>query len=281
MLIGLFRLVFANLVFLPVLGAPMPAKSQEDGDLYGDSHFREERGVNQYTAPSIEKLFQMLDSLKPIPSRELARPPQPLRLDNRIKYALSFGVLIGDGFLAVEEEDTKVIEPLGRELLRRAKGLGVQQRVNRHSKQLLELAKQSKWEALRKELIVTQKDVENAMLDLRDEEMAHLLSLGGWIRGLEIAAVSVAADWTPERAAKLQQMDLLDYFLQRLDTLSPAFKSNPLISRIDTALQDVHQKLAGKQPLSKEDISAIGDTARELVSLIDQQPASPGTAPRY
>src|SRR5262249_5418004 len=241
MFIGLSRLVFVNLVFVMPLAVLWTATAQDEGDLYRDSHFREEQGVNQYTAPSIDKLFEMLDSLRPIPNQELAHPPQPLRLDNRIRYALSFGVLIGDGFLAVEAEDTKAIEPLGRDLLRRAKGVGVQQRVNRQSKELLELAKRSDWKALRKELIATQNDVENAMLDLRDEEMAHLISLGGWIRGLEIAAASVAADWTPERVAKLRQMDLLEYFLQRLDTLSPPLKSTPLLSRFLHAPPHLHQ----------------------------------------
>ena len=105
-------------------------EAQEDSDMSTDSHFREELGVNQYTTPSIEQLFNTLDSLKPIPIQELTRPPRALRLDNRVKFALSFGVLIGDGFLAVEGEEVKAIEPLGRELLRRAKGLGVQQRVS-------------------------------------------------------------------------------------------------------------------------------------------------------
>ena len=65
----------------------------------GDSHFREELGVNQYTTPSIEQLFNTLDSLKPIPIQELTRPPRALHLDNRVKFALSFGVLIGDEHL--------------------------------------------------------------------------------------------------------------------------------------------------------------------------------------
>jgi hypothetical protein len=281
MLIGLSRLVFVNLVFAISVAFARTAEAQEDTDLSNDSHFREEQGVNEYTAPSIEKLFQMLDSLKPIPNLELSRPPQPLRLDNRVKYALSFGVLIGDGFLAVEEEDAKAIEPLGRELLRRAKGLGVQQRANRHSKELLQLAKRSDWSALRKELIVTQKDVESAMLDLRDEEMAHLLSLGGWIRGLEIAAASVAASFTPDRVAKLRQMDLLDYYLQRLDTLAPPLKSTPLISKIITALKDVHEKLGFSQPLSQEDVSGIRNTAHDLVVLIEEQNVPSGVSPRY
>jgi hypothetical protein len=244
-------------------------EAQDDADLSTDSHFREELGVNQYTAPSIEQLFNTLDSLKPIPIRELTRPPRPLRLDNRVKFALSFGVLIGDGFLAVEGEETKAIEPLGRELLRRAKGLGVQQRVSRHSKQLLDLARQSDWSGLRKELIVTQKDVETAMLDLRDEEMVHLLSLGGWIRGLEIGAASVAADFSPERATKLRQLDLLDYYLQRLDTLSAPLKSTSLISEIILGLKDVRQRLADIPVVSQEDVTGIQTTAHNLIALIE------------
>ncbi len=266
--VELLRSISTSLFIGLTLAFAQLLEAQDDSDISTDSHFREELGVNQYTAPSIEQLFNTLDSLKPIPIRELTRPPRALRLDNRVKFALSFGVLIGDGFLAVEGEETKAIEPLGRELLRRAKGLGVQQRVSRHSKQLLDLAKQLDWSGLRKELIVTQKDVETAMLDLRDEEMVHLLSLGGWIRGLEIGAASVAADFSPERATKLRQLDLLDYYLQRLDTLSTPLKSTPLISQIISGLKDVRQRLAGTV-VSQEDVSGIQTTAHNLIALIE------------
>jgi hypothetical protein len=244
-------------------------EAQEDSDMSADSHFREELGVNPYTAPSIEQLFNTLDSLKPIPIQALTRPLRALHLDNRVKFALSFGVLISDGFLAVEGEEIKAIEPLGRELLRRAKGLGVEQRVTRHSKQLLDLAKKLDWIGLRRELIVTQKDVETAMLGLRDEEMVHLLSLGGWIRGLEIAAASVAADFSPERASELRQLDLLDYYLHRLDTLSTPLKSTALISQIISGLKEVRQKLGDAPAVSHEDVSDIQTTARSLVALIE------------
>jgi hypothetical protein len=274
MLIGLPHSILASLFVVLTLAFAQIIEGQEDSDISSDPHFREELGVNKYTTPSIEQLFNILDSLKPIPVLELSRPPRALRLDNRVKFALSFGVLIGDGFLAVEGEDAKAIEPLGRELLRRAKGLGVQQRVSRHGKQLLELAKQSNWSGLRKELIVTQKDVETAMLDLRDEEMAHLLSLGGWIRGLEIGAASVATDFSPERASTLRQLDLLDYYLQRLDTLSVPLKSTPLISQITTGLKEIRQKLDATQAVSKEDISGIQMTAHNLVALIEGDTSS-------
>ena len=257
------------------LGFAQIGEAQSDSDMSTDSHLREELGVNPYTTPSIEQLFNTLDALKPIPIQELTRPLRALRLDNRVKFALSFGVLIGDGFLAVEGEEIKAIAPLGRELLRRAKGLGVQQRVSRHAKQILDLAKQSDWSGLRKELIVTQKDVESAMLELRDEEMVHLLSLGGWIRGLEIGAASVVADFSPERVSKLRQLDLLDYYLQRLDTLSTPLKSTPLISQITSGLRDVRQKLADTRAVSPEDVSGIRTTAHDLVALIEGDSSGP------
>jgi hypothetical protein len=269
MVTGLLPSISAALFIVFSLASPELVDAQEDSDLTSDSHYREELGVNQYTTPSIEQLFNALDALKPIPVQELTRPPRALRINNRARFALSFGVLIGDAFLAVEAEESKPIEPLGRELLRRAKGLGVQQRVNRHSKQLLDLAKQSNWTGLRKELIVTQKDVETAMLDLRDEEMAHLISLGGWIRGLEIGAASVATDFSPERAGMLRELDLLDYYLQRLDTLSTPLKSMPLIAQITAGLKDVREKLANSPQISQEDAVAIRTTARSLVALIE------------
>jgi hypothetical protein len=278
MIIGLSPLIFLNL--LMVLPLAEMAQPQDNSDLSDDSHFREELGINQYTTPSIGKLFDTLDSLKPIPVRELARPTRAIRLDNRVRFALGFGILIGDGFLAVVGEDAKAIAPLGRELLRRAKGLGVQLPVNRHSKRLLDLAKQSDWNGLRKELIVTQKDVETAMLELRDEEMAQLLSLGGWIRGLEIGAASVATDFSPERASKLRQLDLLDYYLQGLETFAPSLRSTPLISKITSDLKEVRQKLSADQPLSQGDVSAIQNTAHNLVALIEDDGATAATVQR-
>ncbi|MBV8377050.1 MAG: hypothetical protein JO279_08600 [Verrucomicrobia bacterium] len=276
---GFWPSIFAGHFFGLALTLVPIMEAQDASDLAPDPHFREELGINQYTTPSIQQLFNTLDALKPIPVQELTRPLRAIRIDNRARFALSFGVLIGDGFLAVEAEETKSMEPLGREMLRRAKGLGVQQRVARHTKQLLDLARQSDWRGLRKELVITQKDVETAMLDLRDEEMVHLLSLGGWIRGLEIGAASVAADFSAERAAKLRQLDLLDYYLERLGTLSPPLKSTPLISRIISGLEDVRQKLGDTPVLSREDVLAIQTTARSLVGLIEDD-SSTATAIR-
>ena len=254
---------------LIVTTATLHAQNESD-DLSKDQDYREELGVNEFTAPSIEKLFNTLDSLKPIPINALVRPVTELNTAERSKYALSFGVLIGDGFLDVEAEQNKDIESLGRELIRRAKVLGVEQRVSRHSRKLLDLAKQNDWDRLRKELIVTQEDVEKALLELRDEPIVHLLSLGGWIRGLQIAAASVAADYSPERAKTLRNIELLDYYLDRLNTLSPRLKRSELVQKITAQLETVRTTFKESEVLSPAQVNSIQATATSMVDLIEK-----------
>jgi hypothetical protein len=254
---------------LIVTAATLHAQKESD-DLSKDQDYREELGVNEFTAPSIEKLFNTLDSLKPIPINALVRPVTELNTAERSKYALSFGVLIGDGFLDVEAEQSKDIESLGRELIRRAKVLGVEERVSRHSRKLLDLAKQNDWDRLRKELIVTQEDVEKALLELRDEPIVHLLSLGGWIRGLQIAAASVAADYSPERAKTLRNIELLDYYIDRLNTLSPRLKRSELVQKITAQLETVRTTFKESEVLSPAQVSSIQAAATSMVDLIEK-----------
>jgi hypothetical protein len=75
----------------------------------------------------------------------------------------------------------------------------------RHSASLTELGRHGEWPRVRQELISTQTDVEQAMVELRDEKMAHLISLGGWLRGLEICARVVEMDFSAQRAKILAQ----------------------------------------------------------------------------
>ena len=78
--------------------------------------------------------------------------------------------------------------------------------------------------------------------------------------------------------SKLRQLDLLDYYLERLDTLSAPLKSTPLISQIISGLKEVRQKLADNPAVSQEDVSSIQTTARNLVALIESGPSTASAA---
>lgn len=237
----------------------------------GQEHELEELGVNRYTAPSIAQIFKQLDDLKPLPHDQLKRELPQTSGASREQKALMFGQLIADGFLLVEAERKNAIENFGRVLMQQARALGVGDRVMRHSASLTELGRRGEWPRMRQELITTQADVEQAMLELRDEKIAHLISLGGWLRGLEICAGAVEIDFSAPRAQALAQPELADYFANELKTLAPPVAQSPLFQKLRdgiTALQD----LLNKRPkaLTREDVRAIRSQTNELNNAIQR-----------
>ncbi len=233
---------------------------------------REELGVNRYTAPSIERIFQQLDDLRPLPFEQLQRELPKASPASREQKGLIFGGLVADGFLIVEAERKNAVDNLGHVLMREARGLGVGDRVTRHSASLTDLARRGNWPAVREELIATQADVEQALIELRDQKMAHLISLGGWLRGLEISTGAIELDFSPQRAKVLAQQDLVDYFAGELKTLPPTVSRTPLFEKLRAGVNAIRVSLTRTitEGLKPADVKAIRAQARELNLAIRQ-----------
>ena len=228
-------------------------------------HEREELGVNPYTAPSVADIFQQLDDLKPLPFEQLKREFPQAAHSSREQMGLVFGGLVADGFLIVECQKKNLVEDLGRVLLRQARSLGVGDRVMRHSASLTELGKKGDWRAVRSELISTQQDVEQAMSELRDQKMAHLISLGGWLRGLEITSGAVEGNYSSDRAAVLWQRDLINYFAEEIKTLPPAVAHKPLFEKIRAGVGAIRALLNhAPDKLSLAEVKTLHAQAKEL-----------------
>jgi hypothetical protein len=268
---GMKALSFAGLnlplllIALTAVPAPGSLFAQEQTPNPAD-YQREELGVNPYTAPSVADIFQQLDDLKPLPFEQLKREFPQAAHSGREQMGMVFGGLIADGFLIVECQKKNLVEDLGRVLLRQARSLGVGDRVMRHSASLTELGKKGDWPAVRRELISTQKDVEQAMGELRDQKMAHLISLGGWLRGLEITSGAVEANYTTQRAAVLWQRDLINYFAEETKTLPPAVVHTPLFEKIRAGVGEIRKLLNHAPPdkMSLAEVKALHAQAREL-----------------
>ncbi|PZR76149.1 MAG: hypothetical protein DLM73_03370 [Chthoniobacterales bacterium] len=255
-------------MLLPLAG-PASLSAQEQPETAAD-YQKEELGVNPYTAPSVADIFQQLDDLQPLPFEQLKREFPQATHSGREQMGMVFGGLIADGFLIVECQKKNLVEDLGRVLLRQARSLGVGDRVMRHSASLTELGKKGDWLAVRRELISTQQDVEQAMGALRDQKMAHLISLGGWLRGLEIASEAVETKYTPERAAVLWQRDLINYFAEETKTLPPAVVHTPLFEKIRADVDAIRALLNHAPPdkMSLAEVKALHAQARELNQAI-------------
>ena len=242
-----------------------PALAQEKTAKETD-YRKEELGVNPYTAPSVADIFQQLDDLKPLPFEELKREFPHTVHTGREQMGMVFGGLVADGFLIVACQKKDLVEDLGRVLLRQARSLGVGDRVMRHSASLTDLGRRGDWAAVRRELIATQEDVEQAMTALRDQKLAHLISLGGWLRGLEVTSGAVESKYTPERAAVLWQRDLINYFAEEMETLPPPLAQTPLFQKLRSGVGAIRTLLDHAPPdtMSLAEVKALHAQAREL-----------------
>ncbi len=254
----------AQLATTPETGQISDRDSSED-------HMREELGVNTYTTPSIERIFMKLQKLGPIPVGELPRRLDDDQYTNRIQLALNFGRLIAEGFLTIQTEDREEIESVGRKLVKKASALGVGDSVTAHSRQLVELGQQGDWNNLRRHLTAAQEDVEKAMLELRDEQIAHMIALGGWLRGLEIATATLRTKQTDAAYSVIEDIDLVDYFNDRLSTLHPALVRTPLIILLRAKLIEIQGILEqAEDGLYASDVEAINKAVKELNDAIQQ-----------
>lgn len=242
-------------------------------DLVDDSHVREELAVNEFTAPSISKLFDTLQFLMPLPIAEVQRKMPARMSQDRADLAIELGFLIADGFLVVQAEQLDQVEGLAKDLTRYGKALGAGDRVNRHAASLLDSAKNKDVVQLKKELTATQHDVEAELVSLRDADLAHLISLGGWIRALEVSTVAVDKQFSVERARKVMREDIADYYTESVAGLEPRISERPNYLAMRDILAGLRTEMVledGKQP-TPEMMAEIRKQAAKLVELALQR----------
>jgi len=219
--------------------APTPPKNPIPEDVVGDEHVREEFGVNEFTTPSIRKLFDMLNHVGKLSYDNLKRPFTDKTPADRVLVSMGLGTLIADGFLIVQCEKVEEMETVGRAMIKYGKALGAGTRMNKHTQSLFEYSLKGNWQDLRVELAKTQADVEAEMVQLRDVDIAHLISLGGWLRALEISTKSISDNYTEEKTRQLTRRDIAEYYLMSLDSLHPSIMKNPALQELRKGLQEL------------------------------------------
>lgn len=202
-------------------------------------HMREELGVNPVTSPSIASLLKDLEAFRPVPIKTIESANHEASFSNRLQTALHFGALVADGFMLTVAERPQDVQDIGRELIRQSRALGVGERLAKRSKSLFELSDKGDWVGMRGELVKTQEDVEESMMELHDEEMAHMVSLGGWLRGFQLGAVSTDERYSPTKAEILGRVDVMEYFLDRLDTLNPRLKATEMVTEFTDRIKKI------------------------------------------
>ena len=193
----------------PALAAAEPPPSIDISKLPGAL-------IEDVVIPVPQEVFLSLDKLGDQDWSAQIKDSKFDKLGNREQVALLFGVVVADGFVAVQAEDRDAVIDIGRHVSRLAKALGVSDAVTAHAAAIIEAAEDADWDAVRSELDRVQGSVRAKMESMRDEHLAQMVSTGGWLRGTEAAAAVVSGAYSKERSEILHQPDLAKHIARHL-----------------------------------------------------------------
>lgn len=208
--------------------------------------------VEAITIPTAGEFFTAMDKVSSPPWGQFVKPVSVPPTDSREQITLILGVLVADGFVAVEAQDGQSVKNVGKEILAHAKKLNLSHSVLGRAGSINDFADNNDWNALREELEATQNEVKLDMNDQSDDRLVTLVSLGAWVRGAEIAAGVVTSAYTPEAAKVLRQPAIVEYLIERINALPEATRADKLIARIRDELQQVLPLLSDETPTAEQ-----------------------------
>ena len=168
--------------------------------------------------PVPKEIFRSLDQFRDANWSAVKRPEVARWKSHgdQAQIATLLGVVIAEGFIAMEAKDSTEVKNLGNTVLKLARGLGVEKSALRRSRSIMECADKNEWTAARNEWDGVFSDLESGMIEIKSKELAQLVSLGGWLRGTEALTALVLQNYSPNRAELIRQPVLLDHLEKEL-----------------------------------------------------------------
>ena len=230
-------------------------------------------GVEDVVIPVPSEVFNALDKLGGNPNWRsvLANTESKAKFTHPPQIAMLMGVIIADGFIAVEAKDSGKVDEIGRKVIELATALGVRDAVLQHCNAITEAAKNDHWSDVRTELDKTQHSVSGAMESLHDHDAAELISIAGWLRGTDALSSLIQKDYQPDRADLLHQPDMLVTFERQLGVMDPKkVLANPQVAALREGLKKIKPLLDihGAEQISQKSVDEINQISAVLVKSI-------------
>ncbi len=187
--------------------------------------------------------------------------------DNDYLRALNLGLRAADGFLAIQAKDKARLGDMIRVILTLAEELMVEQTILDKGRVFEDLARRDEWKRLHQELDVLRDQVQQEMERLGDQDVALLVSAGGWLEGLRATAKVIEGNYQPPASSILYQPRLVAYFQDKMTQMSPRAQAVPQVRAIIEALPEIMALIdvGYRQPVPEENVRKLLDLSAKLV----------------
>jgi len=267
------RVTIAGVLLVFLLGVAAFAKTRGlDRERMRSAVFME-----TMTLPSPGEFFVAVDKQFQPNWSQLVRPAAPVATPLREHLALQLGVLLADGYVAIEAQDGQAAKNNGRDVLGLSRKLNVSQNVLARGQNISDLSDKGDWRTLREELDAMQNDIRLSMQEQNDDDLLVFLMIGSWIRQMEIASNLLLKNPIPEAKELLVQPAILNHLLERLGGLPDKTLANPLAQNYLTQLQAIQGLMAkgSYAPLADQSVQDIAATMSGLLHATAEPPPKP------
>ncbi len=214
--------------------------------------------VEKVVVPIPAEVFAVLDKVdEPDWNDGIQHPDEDHPSKERAFLALRFGSLVAEGFIAVQAKSEDDIQKIGRKALVLSESLGLADAVRPHSQSIIESSSKGDWKKVRDELDGTQQTVRDTMSKLRDEELANLVSLGGWLRGTNVLTDFISVSFSEDKAELLHQPGLIAHFREVMTKLEDPSRSSKGMKSLVTGLARLEATLEESDKISRESVNEL------------------------
>ena len=220
--------------------------------------------------PNPSEVFAALDKMGSPNWTNVMAPISGAKPSHPPEIAMLLGVVIANGFVAVEAKDKEAVDKIGRKVRDLAAALGIEKDVIAHSNAIINAAKDDNWSTVRTELDKAKSSVRDGMIHLKSKDNSVLVSITGWLRGTQALTSLIMMDYKAERAELLHQPDLLATFEHQFDAMEDKAKKNPKVVELREGLKKVKALIPanGNDPISQKTVGEINAITTELVKSI-------------
>jgi hypothetical protein len=226
--------------------------------------------VHGLAVPVPKEIFRSLDQFRDA-NWAAVRRPEVARWKShgdQAQIATLLGVVIAEGFIAMEAKDSTEVENLGKSVLSLARGLGIRDRALRRSRSIMELAEKNEWSEARTEWDGVLSDLETGMIEIKSAHLAQLVSFGGWLRGTEALSALVLQNYSAERANIIHQPELIGYLEEQLHAMSSDIQVRPIVVKLLDGTKTIRSLVGSEDgPPSAETVRKVHGVCAELVPL--------------
>jgi len=229
--------------------------------------------IDEVIVPVPSEIFTVLDKLgDPDWKAEVGVTAKPA-FSERTDVALLLGATVADGFIAVQAEDKKSVQDVGKNVLSLAGSLGVKDDVIRHCQAIEDAANATKWDVVRQELDATQATVRSKMVQMQDGALAECISVGGWLRGTQVITAVIGKKFSAERAELLYQPDLAEYFNDALEEMLLKARNPGKLKEIANGLARLRELMDnGGGDINATAVAEMNTLTAALVKKITSKP---------